>query len=74
MSPLAPYGLLGADASIAMPLVDDKVARAALAISPASKRGGKLYDAAFERINPQLIMAGNEQARGRFPFGTNSAT
>ena len=64
---LAPYGLLGADASIAMPLVDDEVARAALAILPASKRGGKLYDAAFERINPKLIMVGTSRRGGDFP-------
>ena len=68
---LAPYGVLGADDSIAMPLVDDSgrhVPR--LAISPAQEQAASSADAAFERINPRLRGTGNEQARGRFPVRT----
>ena len=64
---LAPYVVLGADASIAMPLIDNEAVLATLAISPQKKRGGKLYDAAFERINPRLLDVGTSRRGGNFP-------
>ncbi len=65
---LTPYAVLGADASVTMPLVDDGVARSALAISPLSKRGGWLYDAAFGAIDPRLLSVGTTR-RGVAPAG-----
>jgi hypothetical protein len=50
-----------------MPLIDHEVALAMLAISPLKKSGGKLYDAAFERINPQLLSLGTSRRGGDFP-------
>jgi hypothetical protein len=64
---LGPYATLGSGASIAMPLIDHEVALSMLAISPMSKRGGKLYDAAFERVNPKLISLGTSRRGGDFP-------
>ena len=63
----APYAVVGADVRIAMPLIDDQVARGALAISPLKKRGGKLYDAVFERLSPQLLAVGTSRRGGNFP-------
>lgn len=51
---LAPACALGRTAPVAVPLVDDDVARAALAIGLESKRGGRLYDALFAAIDPRL--------------------
>jgi len=51
---LAPASVLGRDAPVAVPLVDDEVGRAALAIGLESKRGGRLYDALFAALDPRL--------------------
>lgn len=51
---MTPYATLGADVPIAMPFADDAVARACLAITFESKRGGSLYEALFDRIDPGL--------------------
>ena len=40
---------------MAMPLIDDAVARACFAITFESKRGGRLYDALFAAIDPRLL-------------------
>lgn len=50
-----PYAALGAEVPMAMPLVDDAVSRASLAISYEGKRGGRLYDALFDLIDPRLL-------------------
>ena len=60
------YAVLGADVAMAMPLIDDAVARAVLAISPLKKRGGHLYHAAFELIDPRLNDMGTTR-RGTAP-------
>ena len=62
------YTVLGTDVSMAMPLIDDAVARAVLAISPLSKLGGGLYHAAFDAINPSLNGMGTTR-RGTAPVG-----
>jgi Asparagine synthase len=49
-----PFAILGNDIPLAMPLIDDSVARSTLAISPASKFGRHLYTAVFEAIEPRL--------------------
>jgi hypothetical protein len=51
---LAPACTLAKTVPVAMPLVDDEVARAALAIGLESKRGGRLYDALFAALDPRL--------------------
>ena len=61
------YAVLGADVSMAVPLIDDEVARACLAISPLSKLGGGLYDAAFDSINPSLNGMGTTRRGTRSP-------
>ncbi|MDQ2675941.1 MAG: asparagine synthase-related protein [Actinomycetota bacterium] len=63
---LAPYGVLGADVPLAMPLIDHELALATLAVMPPAKRGGKLYDAAFERISPRLLSLGTSRRGGNF--------
>ena len=63
---LAPYGVLGADVPLAMPLIDHELALATLAIRPPSKRGGKLYDAAFAAISPDLLAIGTSRRGGKF--------
>ena len=47
---LGPICLLGADAPVAIPLVDDEVARATLAISFQAKQAHRLYDAFWAKL------------------------
>ncbi len=64
---MAPHSILGADVPTAVPLVDDLVARCALAISPQSKAGGTLYDAVFEAIDPRLRGIGTDRRGEALP-------
>jgi Asparagine synthase len=51
---LAPTALLGSELAIAMPFIDDRVAKACLAIAPAEKLGARLYDRLFAEIDPEI--------------------
>jgi hypothetical protein len=72
-----PYAALGAEVPMAMPLIDDAVARACFAITFESKRGGRLYDALFAAIDPRLlsvpIFNRDEGAGARTPRRSRSA-
>ena len=58
-----PYAALGAEVPMAMPLIDDAVARACFAITFESKRGGRLYDALFDCDRPSPIEPAGIQPR-----------
>lgn len=51
---LMPHAVLGAEAPTAVPFVDDRVARANLAIAAAAKRDGQLYFALLRELHPSL--------------------
>lgn len=51
---LESQAVLGTDVPVALPLATDAVARAAFAISPQDKHGGKLYDALLAELDPRL--------------------
>ncbi len=74
---MTPYATLGAEVPMAMPLIDDAVARACFAITFESKRGGRLYDALFAAIDPRLlslpIFNRDEGAGARTPRRNRSA-
>ena len=74
---MTPYAALGAEVPMAMPLIDDAVARACFAITFESKRGGRLYDALFAAIDPRLlslpVFNRDEGAGARTPRRSRSA-
>jgi hypothetical protein len=49
-----PSRLLGDRARVLVPAIRDEAARAVLAIAPELKYGGSLYEAAFERVAPEI--------------------
>jgi hypothetical protein len=51
---LEPQAILGTDLPVAAPLATDRVARAALGATLAARRGGALYDALFEQLDPRI--------------------
>jgi hypothetical protein len=51
---LAPSSILGAEAAVLTPFTDDRVARAALAVSPERKLDGALYRHVFAEVDPEV--------------------
>ena len=49
-----PSGVLGREARVIVPGASDAVASVALSIPPETKRGGHLYPAVMERLNPRV--------------------
>jgi len=53
------YAVFGAEMPLATPFLDSEVVRSALSISLASKRGGGLYRAVFNAIDPRMAALPN---------------
>ena len=69
---LEPQAILGTEVAVAMPLATDAVARAALSVPVAEKRGGRLYEAVLERLDPRLRAVVSTRSEGRAAVATTA--